>query len=407
MSASIQAGVQSLFVQAGVALANNKGDLGATLKQLGSSATLRALASAMVAAGLTAHLEQVAGLDGKLSGTGQVVQRGLIRATVRAGVSTAIQGGSLDENLITALRWQAASVIGEVAAEKIGAAAEARDIDRVTKYIAHAALGCGLGEVVGGGCAGGAAGGVAGEMVGDWVRADIEARLARGDVSGEDLQRWVAQGVDLARLAGGVGAWLATGEAGAGAAALQGGAQVAENAARHNALFLIPLVWAILEIADKALTLKDAYDLAKAMRAGDEEKARELSTSLAIGMLSDGIPGNTVIKKVLGIFGKKGKAVSEKVVADVDVAKGADKSLGNNPFKGKTKEQIADMFKKKGFEPKGKEPLNGKGTFVNPKTGRGYHIDSTHAPPKGPHVGVHRPRGAIRDKLRPRDYPLE
>ena len=73
------------------------------------------------------------------------------------------------------------------------------------------------------------------------------------------------------------------------------------------------------------------------MRAGDEEKARELSTSLAIGMLSDGIPGNTVIKKVLGIFGKKGKAVSEKVVADVDVAKGADKSLGNNPFKGKTK----------------------------------------------------------------------
>lgn len=87
--------------------------------------------------------------------------------------------------------------------------------------------------------------------------------------------------------------------------------------------------------------------------------------------------------------------------------KGADKGLGNNPFKGKTREQIADMFRKKGFEPKGPDPVNGKGTFVNPKTGRAYHIDADHPLPKPPHVGVGRPRGTRDSDLpKSRDYDL-
>ena len=69
--------------------------------------------------------------------------------------------------------------------------------------------------------------------------------------------------------------------------------------------------------------------------------------------------------------------------------------------------QIHKMFKKKGFKPKGLDPKNGQGTYVNSKTGRSYHIDAKHPLPKGPHIGVHRPRGAIRKELSPRDYPLE
>ncbi|GCD83040.1 hypothetical protein PTHTG4_21030 [Parageobacillus thermoglucosidasius] len=33
------------------------------------------------------------------------------------------------------------------------------------------------------------------------------------------------------------------------------------------------------------------------------------------------------------------------------------------------------MFMKKGFEKRGPDPLNGKGGYVNPKTGRSYYLD--------------------------------
>ena len=306
---AFNAGMQALTVNASVALVNNQGDLAATLKQLASADILRALASAMVTAGLTAHLEQAAGLGGELTGMAQYMERGLIRATVRAGVGTALQGGSLDEHLIRALQWQAIDTIGEVAAREIGAAAGAGRIDQATRYLAHAALGCGLGAAAGGSCEAGAIGGVAGEAVGDWLRADMEARLSQGTVRGEDLQRWVDQGVSLARLAGGVGAWLATGEAGA----LRGGGDTAANAARHNAMQLLPIVWLMLEGTDKALTAKDAYDLAEAVKADDEERAAKLATEIGIGLITDGLPGNNIIRKALGIFGGKGARVAGNI----------------------------------------------------------------------------------------------
>ena len=74
--------------------------------------------------------------------------------------------------------------------------------------------------------------------------------------------------------------------------------------------------------------------------------------------------------------------------------------IGNNLIKEKTKEQIADMLKKKKFEPKSK-------ALFKPKTDRSYHIDSTHALYKESHVGVHRFQEVIKDKLDPRNYPLE
>jgi RHS repeat-associated protein len=81
------------------------------------------------------------------------------------------------------------------------------------------------------------------------------------------------------------------------------------------------------------------------------------------------------------------------------------KSLGANPFEGKSAKQVADMFESRGYQAKGPNAAAGQGTYVNPKTGRGYHIDASHEEPKGPHVGVHRPRG-MRDTMVPRDYPM-
>jgi hypothetical protein len=65
------------------------------------------------------------------------------------------------------------------------------------------------------------------------------------------------------------------------------------------------------------------------------------------------------------------------------------------------------MFEKKGFEARGPDPLAGKGGYVNPKTGRSYHIDPGGTYKKGtegPHVDVNRSKGSSMPK---RKLPLE
>ena len=71
-----------------------------------------------------------------------------------------------------------------------------------------------------------------------------------------------------------------------------------------DTLFLISLVWGILKVGDKTLTVKEAYDLTRAMRA------KELATDLTFDMIYDGLSGNRIIQSVLDIFGNRGKMVS-------------------------------------------------------------------------------------------------
>ena len=68
------------------------------------------------------------------------------------------------------------------------------------------------------------------------------------------------------------------------------------------------------------------------------------------------------------------------------------KGLGTNPFKGKTSKQIDNMFKVKGFKPSGPNPLEGKGGYVDPKSGRSYHIDKENKLGEPAHVDVNRLR---------------
>jgi hypothetical protein len=58
-------------------------------------------------------------------------------------------------------------------------------------------------------------------------------------------------------------------------------------------------------------------------------------------------------------------------------------------FTGKSAQQIGDMFIKKGFSPRGPDPISGFGGYVNPKNGRSYHIDFN-TPGHSPHVDVNR-----------------
>ena len=64
-----------------------------------------------------------------------------------------------------------------------------------------------------------------------------------------------------------------------------------------------------------------------------------------------------------------------------------------NPFKGKTPDEIDKALRAKGYDPRGPDPVSGKGGYVNPKTGRSLHIDPANSYGEPPHVDVNRPRG--------------
>ena len=76
-----------------------------------------------------------------------------------------------------------------------------------------------------------------------------------------------------------------------------------------------------------------------------------------------------------------------------------------NPFRGKTPQEIDDMFMNKGFSPRGPDPVNGKGGYVNPKTGRSFHIDENNSFNEPPHVDVNRPRG-YKGGMPKRKFPM-
>jgi len=82
----------------------------------------------------------------------------------------------------------------------------------------------------------------------------------------------------------------------------------------------------------------------------------------------------------------------------------ARQGLGN-PFKDKTPQEIDEMFRRKGFEPRGPDPVNGKGGYVNPRNGRSYHIDEANSFGEDPHVDVNRLRG-YQGPLPKKKYPM-
>ncbi len=63
------------------------------------------------------------------------------------------------------------------------------------------------------------------------------------------------------------------------------------------------------------------------------------------------------------------------------------------------------MFKAKGFETSGANPVVGKGGYINPKTRRSYHIDVENRYHEPPHVDVNRPRG-YKGPLEKRKYDI-
>ncbi|KJF66930.1 hypothetical protein RS75_14965 [Rhizobium nepotum 39/7] len=174
MQTALNAGVQSLINKTAVALVNNQGDLGAALKELGSSANIRALLTSMVAAGLTTQVAGMMELQGVSPGASfqdnlvNVAQQKLIEASIRAGVDMTIGGENPVKALANAFRSAAAGTIGTVLANQIGDYAAfngVKDGD-IQKVVLHALAGCAAGAAGSGDCVAGAIGSGLGELLG-------------------------------------------------------------------------------------------------------------------------------------------------------------------------------------------------------------------------------------------------
>ncbi|RST54048.1 filamentous hemagglutinin N-terminal domain-containing protein [Variovorax sp. DXTD-1] len=166
VSGAVAAGLTTLATQASIALINNQGDIGGALHDLGSSANVRNLLTAVITGGVLSGLSMDptglpttgGGSQGFLTQLGQNLQAGAARAVI----GTAINGGSFEENLKEGLK---SAILDTIAAQ--GANAIGTNFEGLSNKVAHAIAGCMVGAAradSASGCGAGALGAAIGEI---------------------------------------------------------------------------------------------------------------------------------------------------------------------------------------------------------------------------------------------------
>ena len=153
-------------------LVNNKGDINKTLKQLASNETVRKTLTAALTAGALQYVNTsvMPGVFEKLEISdaknlqGRLVS-GAFEGTTSALVDTAINGGSLEDNLKNALLMSEVNAAHGFAATQIKMAVN-NDILRI---ISQSVAGCVAGEIQSGQCGAGAIGSGVGETVAEYL----------------------------------------------------------------------------------------------------------------------------------------------------------------------------------------------------------------------------------------------
>ncbi|MBQ0922276.1 DUF637 domain-containing protein, partial [Hydrogenophaga aromaticivorans] len=241
VATAVTAGITSLASTAAVSLINNKGDLGATLKELGSEDNAKGLLLTMATAGLTNGILNQVGLSGvdANSTVGQLFARNAIQGITSAVLESAVMGTNLEDALKNNLKGALINTVAAQGADEIGDA----KLDATSKALAHALLGCAMGAATAGssaGCAPGATGAVIGEIVaglyGDSQDlGGLEEKL-KNDPNNAALKQQIAQiqntVTELAKLTGAGGALLIGGDA----ETMQIAMGTAQNAAVNNYL---------------------------------------------------------------------------------------------------------------------------------------------------------------------------
>ncbi|WP_434697113.1 filamentous hemagglutinin N-terminal domain-containing protein [Pseudomonas sp. Z1-14] len=222
MNMMVQAGALSVATKATVSTIDNRGNLGAVLKDVTSKDSLKGYAVSVATAGITQGLNYNPGTVGLNVESLKTVA---MKAAADAVIKTAVYGGSFKDNLATSLAGTAASIAGAYGAGKIG------DLPLteggLEKILLHSALGGLMAEVMGGDFRTGAIAGGANEVVvgllGDTL---LPSHLEPGTAEYIRAQEYL---VALSKIVGVLGAAASNGD-------LAVAAQVAENGTRYNFL---------------------------------------------------------------------------------------------------------------------------------------------------------------------------
>lgn len=368
MGMAMQAGAITLATQAATGLASGKG-IGGTLESLVQEENLRSLAISMATAGIAAEAGSFGsdffgtpkvGLDATgydtLIAIGNQATQAMVQSTISAGVSTVINGGDFhdfSQSFKGSMLTAGIAALGKYMASSIGEAYNDGngDINNLVRYIAHAGAGCVLGlassetgDASGGGresCLTGSVGAVAGELVADSYKAQkteefLDAATAEAkrlveqegytpamveahflsDAKQADINYQVAQmtaaAVDLAKLSGALSALVGEGD-------VNLGAMTAENAAKNNAFWFVPLAIIALKAIDIALTANELIEIYDALEndkvTGGKEGQRMLNQWLvdqgAGHLIGQFVPGSKTVRELIDWLRNKNVAVSK------------------------------------------------------------------------------------------------
>jgi len=167
-TAMANAFVTSLASQASVSLVNNGGDIGKTLKELGSKNSIRNLAASVVTAGLLSQVSTALNLKPDSTLLSDRLINNFTTSVGSTLVQTAINGGDLQNNLEKALLAGLAGALQGELASQIGTNLDKVDpstFEYILHKIAHAAVGCAAAAATKASCEAGAIGAGVGEIV--------------------------------------------------------------------------------------------------------------------------------------------------------------------------------------------------------------------------------------------------
>ncbi len=245
VTAAIDAGFTAIASRAAVSLINNKGDIGATLKELGSSANLRSIAAAIITAGVTQGLDagfydgakglyqEVGLVNTNIPQTFEHLHTNLINNAVRGAVSatirTAIEGGDIGDAVLSSLQSVGVNTVLSSVQTSIGDLTDgvgANDLP-LANILAHSVAGGLAAEALGESFASGATAAFASAVA---ANAGLFDDLFAGDSPQERAQK-IGQ---IGQLIGGTASFLVSSGRSAGAVNL--GASIAESATLNNYL---------------------------------------------------------------------------------------------------------------------------------------------------------------------------
>jgi large exoprotein involved in heme utilization and adhesion len=234
-SAMANAAFASLAAQASITLINNKGDVGKTLKELGSSQTVKATIAAALTAGVLDKLQATSTMRelSRQTGFSEKLTFNLINASGRALTNTAINGGNLEDALKQALIGGLVDTAHGQVASKIKTDLE---YNYLAHKLAHALAGCAAGAAAGGACKDGAIGGAVGEIVAEMFKGQKPGASA----SAATVEAYNQKVLAYSKLVAGAMSAYAGGNA-------QTAITTAETAVRNN--FLTDKQWK--EFSDK------------------------------------------------------------------------------------------------------------------------------------------------------------